>query len=320
MAVQPFETDQYTLEFNSAFEMLLQQEVSKLRSCVESRGYRGQAAVAINQMGALQFRLPAGRYSPKNFQIAQFTRPWVLPFPRSLTVPVDEFDLLNSITDPKAIITSSAVAAANRLFDDAIIIAAFGTTQRGEDKSAWVAETFPSTASTTTSASAPFGGFLVADTFGAGASVGATFNKAREARRVLQHYENNLDASGVCWAIGSQQESDLQGQMEVIDKSFSGAMMDDNGRVGKILGLMPVLTERLQTSSTNTLRNTIVFVPSGIHLGIWKDMDTKISQRTDLESDPWQLYSMIQLGACRTQLGKVIQVNCADTTGPDITP
>lgn len=320
MAVAPFETSMRTLEFNSTFEMLLQQEKSKLRSLVSSKGYKGKEAVAVNQMGALQFRMPAGRYSPKQFQIAQFTRPWVTPTPRSLTVPVDEFDLLNSIADPKGVISQSAVAAANRLYDDQIISSAFGSALRGEDTSSQVSETFPTTVSTTTSASAPYGGFLVADTFGAGASVGLTTAKFREMRRIAQHYENDLDAESLCLVAGSQQESDMLGQVEIIDKNFMSGMAMDNGRVDRVLGVHMVYSERLQTSSSNSLRNCIGFVNSGIHMGIWKELDTRIDQRTDLESDPWQLYAMIQVGAVRTQLGKVFQLNCADTTGADITP
>ena len=320
MALAPFETSLRTLEFNSTFEMLLQQETSKLRSLVTSKGYRGKEAVAINQMGALQFKMPAGRYSPQQFQIAQFTRPWVTPVPRSLTVPVDEFDLLNSIADPKGVISQSAMAAANRLYDDQIIAAAFGGALRGEDTSSQTTETFPLTASTTTSASAPYGGFVIANTFGSGASSGLTANKLREMQRVARHYENNLDAESVCLVAGSQQESDLLGQTQIIDKNFNAGMVFESGRVDRVLGINLVYSERLQTSSSNSLRNCIGFVRSGLHMGIWKELDTRIDQRVDLESDPWQLYSMIQVGACRTQLGKVFQVNCADTTGSDITP
>jgi hypothetical protein len=60
-------------------------------------------------------------------------------------------------------------------------------------------------------------------------------------------------------------------------------------------------------------------VNTGLYLGLWKDMSTNISQRMDLSGHPWQLYSMLSAGACRTQLGKIIEINCADTTGPDPT-
>jgi hypothetical protein len=319
-ATQPFETSEFTLEFSTTYEMLLQQRTGRFRSLVSSKTYRGKAAAAVNQIGALQYKMPAGRYSPLQFQIAQFTRPWVQPTDRSLAVPFDTFDALKAVTDPKAAIAMSVVAAADRFYDDIIIAAFLGSTYRGEDNSNWTAETFPSTASTTTSSSAPFGGFLIADTFGSGASVGMTFNKVRELRRVAKHYENNLEEETVNVAIGSQQDSDLFGQIEVIDKRFNAQSVIENGNVTGFMGCRFVPSERLQTSSSNSLRNCPAWVPSGMHLGIWMDMNTRVDNRIDLEGHPWQLYSMISAGAIRTQLGKVFQVNCADTTGSDITP
>jgi hypothetical protein len=312
----------FTFEFNSTFELLLQQEVSRFRSLVDSKTYRGRIAMAVNQVGALQFKMPAGRYSPLVFQYAQFTRPWVTPIDRSITVPFDTFDELKSVADPKAAISMSAVAAANRFYDDTIIAAAFGTVSRGEDPGNLTTENFPSTASTTTDNTAPFGGFLVVDTFGSGASVGMTYNKIREGRRVLEHYENTQTVRGgnLNLATGSQQNSDMMGQIEVIDKRFNDKPVVERGFVTDIMGCTIVPSERLQTSSSNALRNNIMWERSGLHLGVWKDMSTRIDNRVDLESTPWQLYSMISAGAVRTQLGKVVQINCADTSGADITP
>jgi len=45
-----------------------------------------------------------------------------------------------------------------------------------------------------------------------------------------------------------------------------------------------------------------------------------ITQRTDLSSQPWQIYTKASFGATRTQPGKVFQIQCADTTGVDINP
>jgi hypothetical protein len=63
------------MEFNTTFEMLLQQEVSKFRSLVDRKTYKGRAAAAINQIGALQYKMPAGRYSPLQFQLSPLTTP-----------------------------------------------------------------------------------------------------------------------------------------------------------------------------------------------------------------------------------------------------
>lgn len=320
VAPGPFDTNMETLQFNTTFELLLQQKLSHFRMCVDSRTYVGRAAQVINQIAALQYKMPAARYAPLNFQIAQYTRPWVEPTDRSLTVPFDTFDALKSVADPKSAISQSVVAAANRFYDDIIIGAFFGSTQKGQDPQTWSAESFPTTASTTTSATAPFGGFLVVDTFGTGATVGFTFNKVREGRRVLQHYENDMDAE-IYMGLGSQQESDALGQVSVIDKDYAaGAEGMESGRLRRMLGVTMIPSERLNTSSSNTLRNNPMWVRSGMHLGLWKEMSTRIDNRQDLESQPWQLYSMISAGAARTQLGKVVQINNSDSTGVDITP
>ena len=163
------------------------------------------------------------------------------------------------------------------------------------------------------------GGYLVADTFGASASTGMTYPKMVEAWRVMRHAQVDLDAETPCLMISSQQESDLKKQQEIINKDYNDNMVIENGRVPRAAGFDLIVTERLNTSSSNSLRNCLAFVRSGLHLGIWRDMNIKIDNRVDLTSHPWQLYAMLSAGACRTQLFKVVQINCADTSGFDPT-
>jgi hypothetical protein len=68
------------------------------------------------------------------------------------------------------------------------------------------------------------------------------------------------------------------------------------------------------------VRTCFAFVRSGLYLGIWRDLQNKISQRDDLSSQPWQLYTNATFGATRQQPGKVWTIPCADTSGVDITP
>ena len=56
-------------------------------------------------------------------------------------------------------------------------------------------------------------------------------------------------------------------------------------------------TVLLSTVSSNTVRNCIMFVKSGLYLGLWKDMEINVTQRMDLTGLPWQLYSMLSAGA-----------------------
>lgn len=308
----PYEVELLTTQYTTKLEILLQQTTSKLRGRVSSSTYVGKAASPVQQIGVLDFKQPSGRYSPIVPQIPNYTRRWVFPNDRDLAVLVDQFDELRTIVDPKVGIAEAVAAAAGRYFDDLIINAANGTASTGVDSSNFSTESFATTASTS-------GGYLVVDTFGASASTGLTYPKMVEAWRVMRHAQVDLDAEGPMLLISSQQESDLKKQQEIISKEYNENMVVQAGRVERVGGFDIVVSERLNTSSSNTLRNCLAWVPSGMHLGIWKDMTVNIDNRRDLSSHPWQLYSMISAGATRTQLFKVVQVNCADTSGFDPT-
>jgi hypothetical protein len=308
----PYEVELLTVQYTTKLDLLLQQKISKLRGRVTSDMYVGKAASPVQQIGILEYTQPAGRYSPLVPKIPEYTRRWVFPTDRDLTVLVDTFDELRTIVDPKGGISEAAAAGAGRFFDDLIINAANGSATTGVDSSNYATEAFNSTVSTS-------GGALVADTFGASASTGMTYPKYVEAWRVMRHNQVDLDAERPVSVIGSQQESDLKKQQEVISKDYGGSMAIESGTLTGIAGFDIVVSERLNTSSSNTLRNTLAWVPSGMHLGLWKDMNTRITERNDITSHPWQLYSMISAGATRLMLFKVVQINAADTTGFDPT-
>ncbi len=302
----PFEVELLTTQYTTALELLLQQKMSNLRGHVDSGMHVGKMASPIQQIGVLNFQAPAGRYAPIQPQQPNYTRRWVFPTDRDVGVFVDTFDELKTIVDPKSAINAAVVAAANRFFDDLLIAAAIGSASVGVDSSSLSTETFNA-------------GAIVADTFGAASSTGMSYPKLVEAWRLMRHHQVDLEAEGPCVVIGSQQESDLKKQQEVISNEYNDKPVVENGRVTRLAGFDIVVSERLATSSSNSLRNTFAFVRSGLYLGLWRDMTTRVDNRIDLSSQPWQLYSMVSAGATRTQQWKVIQINCADTTGVDPT-
>lgn len=308
----PYEIEMTTLSFNSRLELLLQQTRSIVRSHISSEMYRGKAARMVNQIGVLSYKQPQGRGSPIVPEIANYTGRWVFPNDRSLAVQVDQYDELRTIVDPKGGLTQACSAGANRYFDDLIINAANASATTGPDPGNYSTESFASTVSTS-------GGYLVADTFGASASTGMTWPKIVEMTRVFRHAQVDMEAERPCLIMGSQQEANLSLQQEVISREYGVAMIQNDGIVTRIGKFDVIVTDRLNSSASTTLRNCLAFVPSGLHLGIWRDTSVKINNRFDLEGQPWQLYSMITAGATRTQLFKVGQINAADTSGFDQT-
>lgn len=308
----PFEVELLTTQYTTQLDLLLQQRISKLRGYVTTAQHVGKMASPVQQIGVLEYGQPAGRYAPLIPREPNYTRRWVFPTDRDLTVLVDTFDELRTIVDPKGGISEAAMAAANRYFDDLIIQAANGNASTGVDSSSLTTEAFNTTASTS-------GGCLVVDTFGASASTGMTYPKIVEAERVYRHNQVNLEAEKPVLVIGSQQESDAKKQQEFISREYGGVANLEGGTVTRISMHEVCVSERLNSSSSSTLRNCLSWIKSGMHLGVWKDVNTRITQREDLTSQPWQLYSMISAGATRLMQFKVVQINAADTTGFDPT-
>lgn len=307
MAVQganAFEVELLTVDYTTTLDMLLQQKISKLRGLVMGGAHVGKQASPVQQIGSVEFRQTEGRYAPISFQLPTYTRRWVFPNDRDCGVPVDTFDLLRTIVDPKSQINAVVIAAANRFFDQLIINAAFASASTGVDASSLTTETWPATT------------YVVADTFGASASTGLTYRKFVEAKRILRHYENDLDAISPVAIISSQGEADLLTQQELMSRDYNDKPVVENGTITRIAGCSVVVSERLTVASS--IRSNILTMPDGLYLGIWKDMTVDVDQRKDLTGHPWQLYAMLSAGATRLQLGKLIEVKAADTAGAPI--
>ncbi len=298
----------YSTQFSTNLELLLQQQGSMLRGRCREGQHVGKMASPINQVGALSLKAPAGRFSPLPSQQAAYVRRWVFPQEGELPQLVDTFDELQTIVDPKSGLVETAANAVGRAWDDCLILQATGVSNLGQDANSLTTETF-STAN-----------FQIASTFGAAAASGLTVAKIIETKRILRHYHNNLEMDTPTMVIGSQQESDLLNQVQVVSTEYNDRPVLVDGHVKRFLGFDIVVSERLPQTTVNTTRGVLVFVKSGLYLGVWKDMTNTIDPRTDLSGRPWQVLTQTMYGATRTQPGKVVQILCADTSGADITP
>lgn len=295
----------YEQKFSTLLELKLQQIRAVLRGRVSEQAFAGaKLASPLQQMDPIVMGAPEGRYAPVKITPHTFTRRWVAPNDRSLVQMVDNFDLLKTNIDPQSQFVMDAAAAAARVYDDFIIAAFDAAATIGADAGSLSTESFDTA-------------FSIADTFGgSGGSLGLTVAKLNEARRMLEHSHALDDGGRPTLVIGSSQHADLRNQAQVVSSDFNrnGGVLT-NGVVTEFMGFDIVVSERLPVASN--IRKTFAFVKSGVCLGVWQDMKTKISQRDDLESQPWQVYTSLSAGATRTQNGKVVRINCADTIGAD---
>jgi hypothetical protein len=183
----------------------------------------------------------------------------------------------------------------NRKVDDTIITAFFATAFRGENGT--TSETFDTT------------------NFQVGVNTGGTASSVKVAKLQLALQKllaaNKGDITEEIFAaIGSFEHDALLKEIQVVNKDYNGgSAVLENGRVRRFMGYNFTLTERLNITAGNRL--IPAWVKSGMHLGLWQDIQAQISQRAD-KGYSWQVYTSMTLGATRLQAGKVVQILADD--------
>lgn len=286
----------YAQEFATNIELLLQQKGSKLRGLVMSGSYIGEQASPVDQIGAVSMQPVTGRFEAMGRVDAAVDRRWVQPLDFDLPQLIDSFDKLRLLTDPESVYVQNAVYAAGRQMDDVIIDAFFGTAKTG--KSGTTSTTFPAAQQ-------------VAVNFGASGNTGLTVAKLREARRLLKSAEVDLDMEPITVVVTAKQEDNLLAEAQVISMDYNDRPVLADGRLKSFLGMNFVHCERLDTDA-NSYRRVPIFAKSGMHLGIWNDITTDVTQRKDLKGLPFQSYVYMTIGATRIEEQKIVEVKCAE--------
>lgn len=286
----------FAQEYATSIELLLQQKGSKLRQFVTSGSYIGEQASPVDQVGAVEMQPVNGRFEPMGRVDADTDRRWVLPSDFDLPQLIDSFDKLRLLTDPESIYVQNAVYAAGRQMDDLIIDAFFGAANTGKTGSTSTA--FPAAQQ-------------VAVNYGASGNTGLTVAKLREAKKILMAAEVDMDMDPCCVIVTAEQHDNLLAEAQVISTDFNDRPVLVDGKITRFLGFNFIHCERLKVDGSS-YRRIPVFAKSGMHLGIWNDITTDISQRKDLKGLPFQSYVYMTAGATRLEEEKVVEIKCAE--------
>lgn len=294
----------FVQQYANTIALLLQQKDSKLSGRVTTGSYIGKQASPVDQIGAISMQPVTQRFGPMGRVDAATDRRWVFPLDFDLPQLIDSFDKLRLLNDPTSAFVQNAVAAANRQKDDLIINAFFAQAQTGETGATGTAF------GTTTTAN---GGRNVAVAHESASAVGLTVAKLREAKRALMAAQVDLEADTITAVVTAKQHDDLLKEAQVVSLDFNDKPVLVEGMVRRFLGIDIVYCERLTTGTddaSGTSTQVPVFAKSGMHLGIWNDISTDISQRKDLQGLPWQAYMYMTAGATRIEENRVIRVWC----------
>jgi len=284
----------YVQQYSTNLELLLQQKGSKLRGFVTTGSHVGKAASPVDQIGKIEMQTVTGRFNPMARVDAPTDRRWVYPSDYDLPQLLDSFDQLRLISDPKSKYAENAAMAAGRKMDAVILAAALGTAKTGE----------------TGATSTTFTAGNEVDVATGGANSRLNVAKLRECRRLMMSKHVDLDMETPTIAITAQDHDALLGEIQVVSGDFNGgAPVLQSGKISSFMGFNFVHCELVETVCAGTNEVTLpVWVKSGLYLGMWNDYTANVSQRNDLQGEPWQLYTKMTIGATRLEEDRVFAI------------
>lgn len=286
----------YARQYADSVMLLLQQQGSRLRPYVTEGSYKGEQASPVDQVGSVEMQEVVSRFSPMPRVDADVDRRWIFPLSYDLPQLVDKNDELRMITDVKGKYVQNGVNAAGRRIDRTILLGTFGTNYTGK----------------TGSTSTAFGSNSIAANFGAAGDVGATVAKLREGRRMLMAGNVDLETDSLHAAFSSTQMDNLLAEVQIISTDYNDRPVLVDGVIKRFLGFEFHQTEIVRETFNQSSGDAMcpLWAKSGLHLGIWEDQRTDISQRNDLQGIPWQVYQYLTIGACRLEEAKVVKMIC----------
>lgn len=285
-------TTAFVQQYTTNVELLLQQRGSKLRNYVNSNSYTGKLAKAVEQVGAVTAQLRTSRHGDTPLISTPHDARWVGPKDYEWADLIDDQDKLRMLIDPQSPYARNGAYALGRKIDDIIIEAALGASLTGENGTT-------STAFDTTN-----------QQIAAGAA-GLTVAKLREAKKILMANEVDMDMDPCFIIVTAQQLDDLLGTTEVTSSDFNTIRALVQGELDTFLGFKFVHCERLGVDGSSN-RRVIAYAKSGLHLGLWNDITTRISERGD-KSYSTQVYVKGTFGATRVEEKKVVEILCTES-------
>jgi len=285
----------FVREYSTNVNLLLQQKGSKLRGAVTSGMYVGDQASPVDQIGAVEAQQVTSRFAPMGRVDAPMDRRWVFPTDFDLPQLIDKFDKLRLITDPESMYVTNAVYALGRKMDSLIITAFLADAKTGV-----------AGASTTS-----FTAGNEVDVAVGGSNSRLNVAKLHAVRELILANHIDMQEDPVFIGLTAKDDSALLKEIEVISTTFKGgdAPVLRDGKIERFLGMNFIHCELIESIAAGTNEvNVPVWARSGMHMGMWSDVASSVSQRNDLQGEPFQAYVKATFGATRLDEKKVFNI------------
>lgn len=285
----------YGRQYATNVSLLLQQMGSKLAGTVDTGSYTGDQASPVDQLGSVEASIVTSRFADMPRTDVQTARRWVFPTDYDVNQMVDKFDKLRMLSDPQSKYVMNATLALGRKKDREIIAAFQGTAKTGVNGA--------------TSTAFPAANEVAVSVGGANSRLNVA--KIRAVRELMEANFVDFSLEEAYIGVTAKDLSALRNEIQIIGSDFKNgdAPVLVNGDITRFLGFNFVHSELIETVAAGTNKvNIPVWVKSGMHLGMWNDITTDISERKDLRGLPWQAYAYMTIGATRLEENKVYNI------------
>lgn len=295
----------YVQQYNQNIQALVQQKVSRLRMACTTGNYTGSGGSPVDQIGVYEMQDVGTRFEPMPRIDPPTDRRWIYPIDADLPVMIDKFDKLRLLTDPQSAYVQGNVRAANRKIDDRVLPAFFASAATGVNGGTPTA--FGATG---------ISGQVIGVNTGGTAS-GMNVAKLEAGRNLFVKNEVDLEEETLWVCYTGDEDQDLRNELQIISLDYNEKpVFNDKGLLLSWRGFNFIHSERpaISTNQTDDQSGSSHAVPmwvrSGMHVGIWDDIKTDISQRNDIRGLPWQAYTTLSVNATRLEEKKVAKIWC----------
>lgn len=278
-------------EYSTTLQLLSQQRKSKFREYVTLGSHTGEGAAPVNQYGEADGQEVTTRHGDTPLNPVSRDRRWVYHQPYDTADLVDKFDELQLITDAKSGVAQAQAAYFGRTMDDIILEAMDGTAKTGQK------------GGTDTS-------FTATQSIASG-SAGLTIDKIRQGVRKFWDNDVDLDSEMLVGAITPEMKENLLATTEVTSADYNTVRALVQGDIDTFMGVKWIHTTRAPGLGTDSAK-CFLWVPSGLHLGIWQDVMAEID-RLPTKRYSWQVYACMDIGASRIEEKKVVRIYCDES-------
>lgn len=257
--------------WNAEVKHAYQQKTAKLRPYVRSVSGVVGATHKFHTLGAVTANTKARDADITPLNPAQAVKTATLA-DRYAGIYLDDLDQVKSNADFRREYVQAGAAALGRFTDDVIITAALSAS-----------------------------GLVTAPTTGGG----LTFAKLNEAREALDAAD--VDPSERCIVVSPAAMSDVLAEEKLTSADYMNLKAVINGQVDSALGFKWIMSTRLPSAGSPSVRQCFAFHKAAIGLAVGKDLQTKINYSVD--KDSWLALSTISLGAVRIEDTGVVAID-----------